>query len=1147
MNLTKKACWVLCPILLAAALPLIHAQTNKDQPTPKANEKQTDGDTKRTVKTTKVTGELKRDDPADDKLKFPSKVHEFKMGEGQAVVIRLTSSDFDAFLIVRDSNKKELAFNDDDHDEPATLNSKLVFLAPKKDSYKIVVTSTDNKLGKYELTIEAATKDQVLDQNSATKATDLLAEADKLYQSDKKKECAKKISEALDIRRKLYSNDRYPDGHVDLAQSLNDLGTLLQEQGDNVNAERYWRDALDMRRALYPKNRCPKGHEDLAYSLHNLGFLFVAQGLYVKAEPFYRDALAMRQALYPEGHPELAASWNNLGYLLQSKGEYTEAEVCYRNALDMMRGLYAKDKNPKAHAGLALSLSNMGYLLLELGEYTKAEDYYVKALKIRQALYTENKSDFSLGHDLANSLNNMGFLLQTQQKYAEALDYYRQALEMKKALYPKADHPKGHPDLALGLSNMGYVLVAMAEYTKAEGYYHDALKMRQALYPKEHPDLAGSLNNMGFLHQSKGEYAEAENRYRDALVMRMALYPENRYPQGHPHIAASLSNLGILLQARERYAEAELYLRDALAMHQLQFDRLAEYAAEAEALNFAAPHQFMLDAYLSIQRHLPGNPGAYDLVWKSRAPLTRILERRHLDMYASKDPAVKDLALKLQSARQLLALLLLSPPEDAAGHNKRLEELTDAKEDLEKHLAKQLRLTLSTPGAQTSPQQLSKAIPEGAAFIDMVRYTDVSQDPKVPGEKGRIRTTRFVAFVLLRGKPAQRVDLGEAVLVEKAWAAWREAIVKNRPDHEAAAALAALVWQPLRPHLPAATHTVWLAPDGQLAQVPWAALPGAQPNTILLEELAVAVVPHGSFLLQRLQNKPAELNAAASLLAVGGVAYEQAPRTASRNEGLARAPGDKHITWPALPGTASEQATILDLARQALKTEPLVLQGSAASIAQVSAELPKVRFAHLATHGFFADPVFRSALQVDERQFQQFSSERKTAGARSPLVLSGLVLAGANRPETPERGIMTAETVVSLRLEDLELAVLSACETGLGETAGGEGVFGLQRAFHLAGARSVIASLWRVDDDATAALMGIFYRKLWLEGHSPLQALREAQLHIYRHPEQIKGLARRGIDFTAKELPKVAPTPVEMGAHAHTSQWAAFVLSGVGK
>jgi hypothetical protein len=299
-------------------------------------------------------------------------------------------------------------------------------------------------------------------------------------------------------------------------------------------------------------------------------------------------------------------------------------------------------------------------------------------------------------------------------------------------------------------------------------------------------------------------------------------------------------------------------------------------------------------------------------------------------------------------------------------------------------LGHQLGLNRPAPSANTSPQQLSKALLQGTAFIDLVRYIDL--DPKIPGKKGR--TPRFVAFLLLSGKAAVRVDLGEAAPIEKAWAAWRDAIVNNRSDRHTAAEFGALVWLPLRKHLPATTDTVWLNPDGQLAQVPWAALPGAKPNTILLEELAVAVVPLGAFLLQRLQDKPAARDAKTTLLAVGGVAYEKAPTSAVALRDLTLVPTDKLINWKALPGTASEQTQIAALARKALKTEPVVLDGPVASIAQVSAELPKVRYAHLATHGFFADPKFRSALQVDEKQFVHFGSERKTAGARSPLVLS---------------------------------------------------------------------------------------------------------------------------------------------------------------
>jgi CHAT domain-containing protein len=108
-------------------------------------------------------------------------------------------------------------------------------------------------------------------------------------------------------------------------------------------------------------------------------------------------------------------------------------------------------------------------------------------------------------------------------------------------------------------------------------------------------------------------------------------------------------------------------------------------------------------------------------------------------------------------------------------------------------------------------------------------------------------------------------------------------------------------------------------------------------------------------------------------------------------------------------------------------------------------------------------------------------------------------------------------------------------------------VFGLQKAFHLAGCKAVVASLWKVDDDATAALMALFYHHLWAEGRPPAEALRLAQLALYRNPKLIAALAqKRGADFAERDLPAAAAAP-QGGPTATTGQWAAFVLSGAGR
>jgi CHAT domain-containing protein len=184
-----------------------------------------------------------------------------------------------------------------------------------------------------------------------------------------------------------------------------------------------------------------------------------------------------------------------------------------------------------------------------------------------------------------------------------------------------------------------------------------------------------------------------------------------------------------------------------------------------------------------------------------------------------------------------------------------------------------------------------------------------------------------------------------------------------------------------------------------------------------------------------------------------------------------------------------------------------------------------VRYAHFATHGFFAPEEVKIASSADQRGPAELTGWH-------PLLLSGLALSDANREPKPgeEDGILTALEVSEMDLSKLELAVLSACETGLGKVAGGEGILGMQRAFQIAGARSVISSLWKVDDRATRALMTGLYAAAWDTKKivSRAEALRQAQLSMLK--DGIKRGMVREDDKGAKRTPPY--------------YWAAFVLSG---
>jgi CHAT domain-containing protein len=204
------------------------------------------------------------------------------------------------------------------------------------------------------------------------------------------------------------------------------------------------------------------------------------------------------------------------------------------------------------------------------------------------------------------------------------------------------------------------------------------------------------------------------------------------------------------------------------------------------------------------------------------------------------------------------------------------------------------------------------------------------------------------------------------------------------------------------------------------------------------------------------------------------------------------------------------------------------------------------RYLHLATHGFFAAARFRSALeqQLDAPPAgaEKLTTTQSVSGYH-PGLLSGLVLAGANEPQTGDTGYLTAEEVGTLDLRGVELAVLSACETGLGNVAGGEGLLGLQRAFQAAGARTVVASLWKVPDQATRLLMERFYKNLWQPSHNQpqitrLDALREAQLWMLREGGRNPDVSRGARGLTMEENSPRADKRLP------PYFWAAFVLSG---
>jgi CHAT domain-containing protein len=972
------------------------------------------------------------------------------------------------------------------------------------------------------------------------------AERAKLEREGNPAEALPVAQAALALWQQIYPLADYPQSHPNVAVAHTQVAFLQQDLGQLAAAEQQHTQAVTIFRAHVPPEKFPEGVPNLARSLGHLGVVQQAQGKFADAETHFAAALELLGKLHPQGHPSVARMAGNLGGVEQRLGKLHAAVAHYQTALRWHEQL--ADASAPLQADLAIGHSNLGAGLHAVGQLGLAETHLRAALALHEKLFPVER--FPNGHpNLLTTHNNLAALLKAQGQLDEAERHYRRALDMAPTVYPARRFPQGHPEVAALHTNLALVLLALGRHDDAQPLVLTGLEMRRKLYPLGHPSLCISLTVQAALLDLRGQSAEAA--YRSALTACTHTFAPARYPLGHPEWAKALNNLGVWLLTHEQAQAALPLLQQALDQRQrlypdghpsvvtslsnvataqlalqqteaaqatlrtaLQMStRLVTDAAlalpEEVALDVVAQQPLARDAFLTLTADVP-SAAIYSEIWPSRACATQALARR---VPSAAQQALAD--LRQQRAQVLLAIAPSSPAEQ----QRRAEQVQKLSAEIAAH---ERKLPALTPTAPTTPAQLQAVLPSQTVFIDVLEYVRTGKD----------KVRHYVAFVV-RPERIVRVELGLAAPINAAVRAWRQAV--SQTSTAAGTQLAQLVWTPLAAHLPTPTQAVYLALDGALTQVPFAALPGAKPESVLLDEFAVAVVPHGALLLEQLTQPPA---AAGPLVVVGAVDYGvgDQPTTANVRAPVGLPPA--HV-WPALPGTKTELERVQALAAAA-QVPTKSLSGSAATPAEVLAQLPQARRVHLATHGYFADASFRSVLQLDEALFAR-RTDLLGRTARHPLVLSGLVLAGANSATTAQRGIVTAETIGALDLRQMNLAVLSACETGLGDVAGGEGVLGLQRAFQLAGCRTVVAAQWKVSDAATAALMGEFYRQLWQQHQPPLLALRAAQQWLrhqaLRDPGLLRGMVRHADDVrrttTSQQLPAY--------------YWAAFTLAGAGR
>ena len=476
----------------------------------------------------------------------------------------------------------------------------------------------------------------------------------------------------------------------------------------------------------------------------------------------------------------------------------------------------------------------------------------------------------------------------------------------------------------------------------------------------------------------------------------------------------------------------------------------------------------------------------------------------------------------LASAKQRLANLTIRSTQEYAPdvYRKLLDRTGSEVEEMERSFSdRSSAFRQRTLLSQVDLPQVSAALSPDAALVAYVRYNRI--DLKQVGSRG---TPSYGAFLLTsQGSAPQFVVLGSAKTIEDAWSTWnkeingeaRSALIGGNTEvsyRKAGAVVRKAIWDPVAARLGKATD-VFLVSDGVLQLLNIDSLPVGGNRYIADEptlfhyvsterDLTVTPSSHGSGMLalgnpdfnwiSSRQATPANYRGPEG----GGVPGNQ---SSSLRGSRSACSTFASLRFAPLPASGQEAEEVIKLwknttLRSNSNGNPSVtLTGLEANELRFKELSPGKRVLHLATHSFFLGDKCDAIPQTDR------TGETRSPGlaAENPLLLSGLALAGANHREDPGRdGIVTAEEIALMDLDGVDLAVLSACDTGRGEVRTGEGVFGLRRAFQLAGANTVVMSLWPVDDEITRNWMLSMYQGWLVYGKSTAAAVRLANREI---------------------------------------------------
>ena len=810
------------------------------------------------------------------------------------------------------------------------------------------------------------------------------------------------------------------------------------------------------------------------------------------AVEYAQKAYDIDKKILGENHPEFATTTMNLGRALMYASRYDEAETKLKQSLSIRTKLFGEN-----HFTCAYSYQNLAELYAQMSLNKEATTFAEKANTIFLKTFGKNSVEYAV---TTNILGEQAIFIANYSlattKFLESLDIIIQILGKNNPFYMLVLQ-----NLTNVYLNTGKVKEGMQLYDNLQAYY-----MTDA--GGKDPNICSFTMMMAFTHAQAGNKEMAEKLINIAVGMYSKKFGANNL-----ETSIALANALLLYMYNDKFTpEVRKYYQIYKQNQQGFTDKYFPHFTEQEREAFFKHTTGLFEKFCTplLKNNTPEDIiSVFDTQLFTKSMLFNASNKTKKAILESKNPEIIALYEKWQAQKEKNIRYLKLSVEELKAQNINLNELEDNITQLEKELAQKTKAFVTTTQNITHKDIQARLKPNEAA-IEMVRYREMVRFGVVND------TLVHYAALILRAQGAPEVVLikNGKELEQESINFYRNNITAKKIDKFSYN----IFWKSINTKL-TGINKAYFSPDGVYNQLSLDALYNTETKKYLADEIDIQLVVSTRDILELNEAQQTTNFANFQAYLVGFPTYgtkniasdtknitsDRAIQTNTTNQKtkqtLSRAMNFADVKD--LPGTKTEIDNINTIITQA-KIKTTVLLEEKATENSIKA-LKKPTILHIATHGFFF-PNPKEGLS--DAFFDGLSADALKKVTTNPLLRSGLLLAGCKQGILSkntenntsniiqEDGILTAYETASLDLENTSLVVLSACETGLGEVVNGEGVFGLQRAIKVAGAKSIIMSLWKVDDEASEKFMTAFYTNWITKKLSKRAAFRAAQTTI---------------------------------------------------